>query len=96
MVTSLLSTRKVTSTCCCNRSTKDWAGRTAISDGSLATTLAERKVLAHQPDWPQALAFSPDGGSFAVGRYDGSFSLYDASSFEEIRGLWPASGGEGL
>ncbi len=78
-------------------------GKTLVSsssDGSLkiwdATTLAERKVLAHQPDWPQALAFSPDGGSFAVGRYDGSFSLYDASSFEEIRGLWPASGGEGL
>lgn len=78
-------------------------GKTLVSsssDRSLkiwdAETLAERKVLANQPDWAQALAFSPDGGSFAVGRYDGSFSLYDASSFEEIWGLWPASGGEGL
>ena len=30
----------------------------------------------HQPDWALSLAFAPDGKTFAVGRFDGSFEIY--------------------
>jgi uncharacterized protein with WD repeat len=29
-----------------------------------------------QPDWAMSLAFAPDGKTFAVGRFDGSFEVY--------------------
>jgi WD40 repeat protein len=38
------------------------------------------RVLSPQSDWAQALAFSPDSLQLAVGRYDGSVSIYDAAS----------------
>ena len=38
------------------------------------------RALGPQPDWAQALAFSPDGRQLAVGRYDGSIGIYDAAS----------------
>ena len=34
------------------------------------------KVLETQPDWPQALAISPDSGQLLVGRLDGSLASY--------------------
>jgi WD40 repeat protein len=30
----------------------------------------------HQPDWALSVEFAPDGKSFAVGRFDGSFQIY--------------------
>lgn len=36
----------------------------------------ETAVLEPQPDWPQAIALSPDGRDLAVGRLDGSAALY--------------------
>jgi hypothetical protein len=29
-----------------------------------------------QPDWALSLALAPDGKSFAVGRFDGSYEIY--------------------
>jgi dipeptidyl aminopeptidase/acylaminoacyl peptidase len=40
----------------------------------------ERRALAGQSDWAQALAFSPDSKQLAVGRYDGTLSLFDAAT----------------
>jgi WD40 repeat protein len=36
----------------------------------------ELRVLPEQPDWPMAMAMAPDGKRLAVGRYDGSVSVY--------------------
>ncbi len=36
--------------------------------------------LGTQSDWPQALAISPNGKQLAIGRYDGSLSLIDATT----------------
>jgi WD40 repeat protein len=44
----------------------------------------ERRVLGPQSDWPQALAFSPDGTRLAVGRQDGSVSVYDTASGRSV------------
>jgi WD40 repeat protein len=41
---------------------------------------SELRVLPEQPDWPMALAMAPDGKRVAVGRYDGSVSLYELDS----------------
>ena len=30
----------------------------------------------HQPDWALSLAYAPDGKTFAVGRFDGSYEIY--------------------
>jgi len=49
----------------------------------LADDLSETKMLAGQPDWVMGLGFSPDGKSLAVGRFDGSLSLYDAVNFKD-------------
>jgi WD40 repeat protein len=40
-----------------------------------ADDLSVVKTL-HQPDWALSLEFAPDGKSFAVGRFDGSYQIY--------------------
>ena len=40
----------------------------------------ELRVLANQTDWPMSVAITPDGSRLAVGRYDGSVSVYDVES----------------
>jgi WD40 repeat protein len=62
-------------------------GKTLISSGEdrdvkvwdLAT-LKPRIALSGQPDWPQGLALSPSGDQVAVGRYDGSITIYNAAT----------------
>jgi WD40 repeat protein len=69
--------------------------RVAFSeDGALlATTGADRQVklwdvasgamirsMGRQSDWAQGLAFSPDARQLAVGRYDGTVTVYDTAS----------------
>jgi WD40 repeat protein len=62
---------------------------TSSADRSLkvwdAATLEEKHVLASQPDWVQALAFSPDGAYLAAGRYDGVTVLYETEGWTEVR-----------
>jgi WD40 repeat protein len=41
-----------------------------------APDLVEIKTIGDQADWVYALQFSPDGHSFAAGRFDGSFTVY--------------------
>ncbi len=43
-------------------------------------SLKPRAGLGIQPDWPQAVAISPDGARVAVGRYDGSIAVLDAAN----------------
>ena len=45
-----------------------------------------------QPDWALSLGFAPDGKSFAVGRFDGSYEIYRGgeSGAEAPRRLKPA------
>jgi WD40 repeat protein len=45
-----------------------------------ATTWQPLRTLDAQSDWAQAIAFSPDGQLIAVGRYDGTVSIYEAAS----------------
>ena len=61
-------------------------------------------MLAAQSDWAQALAFSPDGRRLAVGRYDGTLSLFDAATGKRVCGgdrltgpghRWSATGAGG-
>jgi hypothetical protein len=62
-------------------------GKTLVSSGEdndvklwdLAT-LTPRAALAEQPDWPLAVALSRDGKRLAVGRYDGSLTVYDSAT----------------
>ena len=49
-----------------DRTVKLWNGR----------DLAPRRVLEAQPDWPGALAVSPDGKTLVVGRQDGTLGFY--------------------
>jgi len=42
--------------------------------------LTEMKSWAAQPDWAYGLEFSPDGKTFAAGRYDGSLTIYEAGA----------------
>jgi WD40 repeat protein len=42
-------------------------------------TLSPRAPLPAQADWVQALAFAPDDGRLALGRYDGSLALWDVT-----------------
>lgn len=74
--------------------TRSRDGKTLISSGEDRdvkvwdlTTLKPRSALTGQPDWPQGLALDPDGKSLAVGRYDGSISLYDLTSGKEALAL---------
>lgn len=48
-------------------------------------TLAEQKVYAPQPDWPQGIALSSDGKWLAVGRQNGSLAIYDAGTGKLLR-----------
>ncbi len=41
-----------------------------------AQSFTQLKVLETQPDWPQALAISPDSSTMLVGRLDGSLQSY--------------------
>ena len=45
-----------------------------------AETWQPLRTLDAQSDWAQALAFSPDGRWIAVGRYDGTVSVYETAS----------------
>jgi WD40 repeat protein len=53
-------------------------------------SLTETRVLPKQPDWPLALALSPDGRRLAAGRYDGSLSLYDLATGRVIAAWSPS------
>jgi len=63
---------------------------TASSDGSIrfrnASTLDPIRVIDKQLDWVQTLDVSPDGKWLAAGRYDGTLSLYDTTSYKEVKG----------
>ena len=50
-------------------------------------TLTEEKVLEKQSDWVMGLAFNREGNWLAVGRYDGSVSIYDASDYHQVAKL---------
>ncbi len=67
---------------------------TSSSDGSIrfrdAATLDPLGVIAHQPDWVEALSLSPDGMRLAAGRFNGTVSLYDVKSFKQVLGPWVA------
>lgn len=39
-----------------------------------------------QPDWALSVAFAPDGKSFAVGRFDGSYEVYRLGQAQSLRG----------
>lgn len=45
-----------------------------------AATMAPRAVLESQSDWPTSIVFSDQGKALFVGRLDGSFEIYSASS----------------
>jgi hypothetical protein len=74
-------------------------GKTLVSSGEdrdvkvwdLAT-LKARAALNEQPDWPQGVAPSPDGSRIAVGRYDGSLSVYEAATGKVVHSLRQAPG----
>jgi WD40 repeat protein len=67
---------------------------TSSSDGSIrfrdATTLDPISVIAHQPDWVEALSISPDGTRLAAGRINGTVSVFDMKSFQQVLGPWVA------
>lgn len=48
-----------------------------------ASDLKELRALAAQPDWAYGVGFSPDGKFVAVGRMDGSLSLYDSANYQD-------------
>lgn len=61
-----------------------------------ARTVRERRLLEAQPDWPAALAVSPDHTVLLVGRLDGSLAVYNTESGEalppakpELASIWP-------
>jgi WD40 repeat protein len=53
--------------------------------------LTEIHSIGSQPDWVYGVEFAPDGKTFAVGRYDGSFSIYDIQKFQDRMDLRTAS-----
>jgi len=69
------------------------------ADGSIrfrdAATLDPIGVIAHQPDWVEALSISPDGTRLAAGRINGTLSLFDVKSFQEVFGPWGAFESQG-
>ncbi len=52
----------------------------------------EIRVLSKQSDWAQALAFTPDGRRLAVGRYDGTLTLFDAATGKRVSELIAPAG----
>jgi WD40 repeat protein len=72
---------------------------TGSSDGSIrfrnAVTLDPIRVIDHQSEWVEALAVSPDGTRLAAGRFNGTLSLYDVKSFQEVLGPWVAFDSQG-
>jgi WD40 repeat protein len=44
--------------------------------------LTEIRSIGPQSDWVYGIDFAPDGKNIAVGRYDGSFSIYDTEKFQ--------------
>jgi hypothetical protein len=51
-----------------------------------AETLTSLKALDKQPDWVQAVSISPNGKWLAAGRYDGSVSVYDLATYQQMLG----------
>jgi WD40 repeat protein len=49
-----------------------------------ADTWVEVRTLERQSDWPQALEWTPDGGRLAVGRYDGTVSIYETATGKRV------------
>lgn len=45
-----------------------------------ATAMTERLLLEKQPDWAPSLAFVNDGSAVAVGRMDGSLTIYETAT----------------
>ena len=67
-------------------------GKTLISSSADRTVkrlrssdLSELETLPPQPDWVYGLGFSPDGKSFAAGRFDGSLVIYDSAQATIVR-----------
>jgi WD40 repeat protein len=63
---------------------------TASADGSIRfrdANLDLKGVVDRQPDWVEAIDLSPDGKWLAAGRYNGSLSLYDATTYKESRSV---------
>jgi len=62
---------------------------TASSDGSIRfrnTKLNLVGTIDRQSDWVESLGASPDGKWLAAGRYNGTLSLYDTSTYKEAIG----------
>ncbi len=51
-----------------------------------ATTLNAVKEFEKQPDWVDAISVSPDGTRLAAGRYDGTVSVYDLGTAQQVLG----------
>jgi WD40 repeat protein/mono/diheme cytochrome c family protein len=49
-----------------------------------ASTLYPQRIIGDQPDWVQTLAVSPNSSLLAAGRYDGSVTVYDLSSWKPV------------
>jgi WD40 repeat protein len=56
-----------------------------------ASDLSEVRTVSSQPDWVYGLEFSPDGKTLAAGRYDGSLSFYDTTSWRDVAEVRAAS-----
>lgn len=59
---------------------------TASADGAINfrnTRLDLMEAIDRQPDWVDAMDMSSDGKRLAAGRYNGTLSLYDTSTYEE-------------
>ena len=62
---------------------------TASSDGSIRfrdTKLNLIGAIDRQPDWVDTLDMSPDGKWLAAGRYNGTLSLYDTTTYKQDLG----------
>jgi WD40 repeat protein len=51
-----------------------------------AVTLNPVKDLDNQPDWVEALSVSPDGKWLAAGCYNGTVSVYDMATYNQVLG----------
>ncbi|HLW78448.1 MAG TPA: c-type cytochrome domain-containing protein [Terriglobia bacterium] len=51
-----------------------------------ADTLNPVSVLDNQPDWVEAISISPDGKRLAAGRYNGTVSVYDMTTYGQVLG----------